>query len=56
MKFFTIFSSLFTIVILSCNQSKQSQLPADAKLNLANAYYTNGFSNSYTKRNTINNK
>ena len=42
MKFFTIFSSLFTIVILSCNQSKQSQLPADAKLNLANAYYTNG--------------
>lgn len=42
MKFLIIFSLLFTIIILSCNQSKQPQLPVDAKLNLANAYYTNG--------------
>ena len=34
---------LFLILILAgCNQSQQPQLPADAKLNLANAYYTNG--------------
>ncbi len=42
MKLLIIFSLLFTIIILSCNQSKQPQLPVDAKLNLANAYYTNG--------------
>lgn len=30
------------MLLISCNQSQQPQLPADAKLNLANAYYTNG--------------
>lgn len=42
MKYATIFSILSFLLISGCNQAKQPQLPADTKLNLANAYYTNG--------------
>ena len=42
MKYLTIFSFLVLLLIVGCNQSQQPQLPVDAKLNLANAYYTNG--------------
>ncbi|MEJ2543057.1 MAG: hypothetical protein P8Y99_03225 [Calditrichaceae bacterium] len=42
MKYVTIFSILGFLLLSGCNQSKQPQLSADAKLNLANAYYTNG--------------
>jgi tetratricopeptide (TPR) repeat protein len=42
MKYLTLFSISIILLISACNQSKQPQLSADAKLNLANAYYTNG--------------
>ena len=43
MRILNIYLLLISILIfLGCNQSQQPQLPADAKLNLANAYYTNG--------------
>ncbi|MEJ2053163.1 MAG: tetratricopeptide repeat protein [Calditrichaceae bacterium] len=37
---FILFSMM--IIISGCSKAEQPDLPADAKLNLANAYYTNG--------------
>lgn len=43
MRTFILFLLLASVITLtSCRQDQQPQLPADAKLNLANAYYTNG--------------
>ena len=42
MRYLIILSVLSVMLISGCNQSKQPEISADAKLNLANAYYTNG--------------
>ena len=42
MKILTSFTILIMFIIVACNQTQQPDISADAKLNLANAYYTNG--------------
>ncbi|MBN1406573.1 MAG: hypothetical protein JW956_02220 [Calditrichaceae bacterium] len=42
MRYVPIFSIIVFLLIWGCNKTEQPQLPADTKLNLANAYYTNG--------------
>jgi len=42
MRYVPIFSIIVFLLIWGCNKTEQPQLPADTKLNLANAYHTNG--------------